>query len=296
MIRPAIRGLDNHVGHSDMKHLAQLQVNNVVGVPDIDFIKNRVPVAAVAGELGLEVIGNMARCWRLDNHQHGDRTPSLALDRKRNRARCFVCDPRSYSVIDLVMKVNQCDTGTAIRWIAARFPVPSRPKGWHLPSADPFRQMSRVGLGGTALEPIVRSGLWAELTPSERAVLPVFCTFSDGSAGGLSMSYAAIRRYSGIRSDSTVAAVIGHFIQLHMLDVYPSRNSDGLRNCNRYELTLDDPDLHAIMAEISASERREIEAEKELRLKARRARAAALRRKKPKSVIPEPTSCSSALK
>jgi len=47
-------------------------------LPDISYIKSSVPIAEVAGLLGLEVIGNMIRCWRTENHQHGDRTPSVA--------------------------------------------------------------------------------------------------------------------------------------------------------------------------------------------------------------------------
>lgn len=80
------------------------------GVPDLEYIKAWLPVAEVAAALELEVVGNMVRCWRPEKHQHGDRTPSVGIDRRRNRVRCFVCDGRAYSGIDLVEKVMGYDT------------------------------------------------------------------------------------------------------------------------------------------------------------------------------------------
>jgi hypothetical protein len=126
----------------------------------------------------LKVFGNMIRCWHRENHQHGDRTPSVGIDRKRNRVRCFVCDPREYSSIDLVQKILGYDVRHAVSWIAARFSMPTIPKGRHVQKLDEFRGVCRVGLGG-ALEMVVRSGLWAHFTPSEKAILPVFTNLTD---------------------------------------------------------------------------------------------------------------------
>ena len=175
------------------------------GLPDLQYIKAQIPVADVAAALELEVVGDKIRCWRPENHQHGDRTPSVPIDQRRNRVRCFVCDKRAHSGIDLVQMVTGLDTCGAILWIADRFPVPSIPKGRHLRNPDPFRSVSRVGLGGR-LEVVVRTGLWAHLTPSEKAVLIVLCELSDQTTGGLQISYRGIRRFAGIGSDTTRGA------------------------------------------------------------------------------------------
>ena len=227
-----------------------------------------------------EVIGGMIRCWRREKHQHGDRTPSVGIDRRRNRVRCFVCDELEYSSIDLVRKVLGLDTHGAINWIAARFPVPSIPKGRHLRNPDPFRSVSRVGLGGP-LEMIVRSGLWANLTPSESKVLAVFCALHDQTTDKFQISYCGIRRYAGIKSDTTVARVLNRFQQMHLLKIHRARADGGLRACNSYHLTLDDPRVHDLMTKIYEGERDEIEAERQSRQEHRNMRRRVLA-KKPK--------------
>jgi len=263
---------------------------HVGGVPDVQYIKARIPVAEVAAALELEVSGNMVRCWRPENHQHGDRTASVSIDWRRNRVRCHVCDVRAYSAIDLVQKVKGLDTFEAILWIAARFPVPSVPKGRHLRKPDPFRSVSRIGLGGS-LEEVMRSTLWAHLTPSEKAILPVLCALKDHTTDGLQISYRGIRRFAGIGSDTTVARVLDHFQQMHLLKIHRGMN-EGLRACNSYELTLNDPRLLELMTECYESEQKEIEAERESRREYRNLRRRVLAKKRAKSdtsgAIPDP--------
>jgi len=250
------------------------------GLPDLQFIKTSVAISDVAAELGLEVIGNMIRCWRAENHEDGDRTPSVGIDRKRNRVRCFVCDPRAYSAIDLVQKVLGVDVRKAAGWIAARFTVPTIPKGRHLRKHDEFRSISRAGLGGP-LEMMIRSGLWAHLTPSEKAILAVLCELTDQGTNPLQLSYRGISRFSGVSSDSTIARVLKRFRTMRILKIYGGIAGDGLRACNSYELTLDDPELQRNMAEIYESERHEINAEREWRKEQRKLRQAEVRSRKP---------------
>jgi len=248
-------------------------------LPDLRFIKASIPIADVAVELGLLVIGNMVRCWRPQNHQHGDRTPSVGIDRKRNRIRCFVCDVRAHSSIDLVQMLLGLDTRAAVAWIAARFAVPTIPKGRHLTKLDPFRSVSRVGLGGS-LEDVIRSGLWSHLTRSEKAVLPVLCALTDPSANGLQLSYRGIRRFAGIRSDTTVGRVLMRFEAMNVLKVHRGTSEGGLRTCNSYELMLDNPRFLQLMTDIYEWERREIEAERDSRQDERNARRRELIAKK----------------
>jgi hypothetical protein len=157
------------------------------------------------------------------------------------------------------------DTRGAINWIASRFHVPTIPKGRHLAKPDPFRSVSRSGLGGS-LEAVIRSGLWANLTPSEKAVLPVLCGLSDQTTDGLQISYRGIRRFAGINSDTTVARVLNRFQRIHLLNIHGGpRTEGGLRPRNCYQLTLDDPRLLRLMTEFYECEQKEIQAERQSR-------------------------------
>ena len=119
------------------------------GIPDFEHIKQKVPIHEIARQLNLDVIGNSVRCWRPENHQHGDRTPSVGLDKRRNRARCFVCDGKALSVIDFVMSVLGVALSEAIRWIVKRHPVPDIPKGSHFKPQQRWPERFRV-------EPVLR--------------------------------------------------------------------------------------------------------------------------------------------
>jgi hypothetical protein len=124
-----------------------------VSRPDVSWIKKHVPILEVGQALGLRIRHRRAKCWRGENHRHGDADPSLSFFEKRNRSRCFVCDMKGgHSNIDLVMGVLDCDFGSAVRWIVERFPVPNvtvgRPAGKTLPSPLPYRVGVRGSLNG----------------------------------------------------------------------------------------------------------------------------------------------------
>src|ERR1700693_4756091 len=142
--------------------------------PDLAWIRRNVPVLAVGLELGLIIRRRRTRCWRIENHAHGDADPSLHFYVRGNRVRCFVCDMRGgMSNVDLVMGVLGVDCGTAVLWIAARFPVPEtkpgRPKGSQSKLPAPYR----VGVSCSDFEVLVRSGLWGQFTSAERSILVV---------------------------------------------------------------------------------------------------------------------------
>src|SRR5437763_16764218 len=93
-----------------------------VSRPDISWIKKNVKVLEVAKALGLRIRQRRAKCWRPENHTHGDAEPSLHFFERRNRVRCFVCDMRGgHSCVDLVMGTLNLNVGDAVRWIAERF-------------------------------------------------------------------------------------------------------------------------------------------------------------------------------
>src|SRR5262249_26825536 len=159
------------------------------------------------------------------------------IQKSKNRVRCFSCDVRSLSVLDLVMSVNGTDLRGAIRWITSKFPVPPTPKGKHLEHAQRWPERARVGTSASRLEFILRSGVWASFTPAERAILPVLDVFADGDRAMI--SYAGLMRFSGVGSRTTIAAALRHFEKLRLIQI--CRESTGtLRACGSYVLTFND--------------------------------------------------------
>jgi len=69
---------------------------------DIEAIKQKSPIVDVARELGFEVKNNRTRCFFPQKHQHGDRTPSLSFNTRKNTFRCWVCKDVHGDVVDFV--------------------------------------------------------------------------------------------------------------------------------------------------------------------------------------------------
>jgi len=120
----------------------------------------------------------------------------------------------------------------------------------------------------------VRSGVWASLLPSERSILGVLDVFSDGDA--VTISYRGLMRYAGIGSQSTVSSALKRFQNLHILQPNRKRTAAGLRACNSYRWTLDDPAFLSTVAEIRERQENEIKLERALRANAKAARKASL--------------------
>lgn len=238
------------------------------GVPDLQEAK-RIPIDAVAEQLGIERHGNMLRCWRPDKHQHGDRTPSVGIDRRKNRVRCFVCDVRQLSAIDLVRAVLGCETFDAILWLDHEFgPLPRIPKGKHLARREQSPWRGPVGLRGR-LEPVIRSGLYAELSWPQKAVLTVLDNFCD-SNDMCTLSYAAIKRFTGISKDSTVSSALRQLERFHAIEIQRGRGGHGLSQCSNYKLTFEHTDFLALIRACFENTRAESNAERKLRAERRK--------------------------
>ncbi len=136
--------------------------------PDLRYIRTQISIRLVAEELGLEVFGNSARCWRGFQHQNGDRTPSLSFTR-RNKAKCHVCDSHAMSVIDLVMAVRGGDLQSAVECVCSRFDVPPGEKSRHVNGRQ--LQHPRQRALEFPIERIVRSGFWATLSKAAKSLL-----------------------------------------------------------------------------------------------------------------------------
>lgn len=237
-------------------------------------MRDSVPIRDVVGQLGLRIVGNTLHCWRPENHQHGDRTASVGLQQRRNRVKCFVCDGRSLSPIDLVMSVNGLDFLSAVHWFTLHYQVPAAPKGKHIAHQERWPERFRVGTGPPG-EMLVRSGIWASLTPAQRSILRVLETFANPRTHEVTISYRGMMRYAGVRSQSTVSSAIKRFRALCFLRVETSRDNEGLRACGTYRLDFDNPDFVQLASDCLRRQTEQIEQERELRKSARRNRGAA---------------------
>lgn len=84
---------------------------------DFAAIRNSVPILELAERLNIPVERNRARCFHPERHSHGDRTPSMSFNPKKNTFRCFVCPDVGGSVIDLVMHALKTDFRGAVAWL-----------------------------------------------------------------------------------------------------------------------------------------------------------------------------------
>jgi hypothetical protein len=229
-------------------------------LPDMTYIRRSIPISDVATALGIRVAGrNAAHCWRVESHQNGDRTPSLSFH--RNRAKCHGCDTDSMSTIDLVIKHEEFEPGSALReataWICARWTVPTIAKNTKLSRPERWAT-SPVGLSSFPLERFVRSGMWAALDDASRAILPTLFCFAEN--GEVTISYRGLCRYSGKTSRTTIAKVLQRFEQIGLLDVWPKAR-DNFRDAGRYRFTLDNPKFQGVVA--SVHERMKTDRDKE---------------------------------
>ena len=267
--------------------LAVVTCSQEISRPDIAWIKKNVSVLEVGKVLGLRIRNRRAKCWRPENHTHGDANPSLHFYERGNRVRCFVCDNRGgHSNVDLVMGVLRVNFGDAVRWIAERFAVPNvkpgRPVGQSTMEPAPYR----VGVNGSEFEILVRSGMFGQLSPAERSILVVLEHWRDPDSGLTRLSYRALMRYGGIGSSASVSKAIKRLARLHAIQIHTGLRTAGVtRDCSAYSITLDDPRFYALCNQTLQAARAEIAQERAYR-KSLRARRALLPRPVPTSTIP----------
>ncbi len=261
------------------------------GYPDLEFTKQKVPIQDVARQLGLKVSGRYrAHCWRFDNHRNGDRDPSIRFHGKTNKWRCFVCDERAQSNLDLVMMVLGYDFPAAVAWLCERFPVPAARPGKHIAERRQWNPTYRVGTNGSPFEWLVRAGLWADLPASHRSILVVLDTYTDAETGQAMISYRGLMRYSGVRTKTTVRRALQHFLRIGLLEIEHGVGSDGFRSVSRYRLTFDSTKFLGLVNEIHRRQRVEIELDRAFRAEERKR----LRRKAltlPVKELPLSTQC-----
>jgi hypothetical protein len=212
------------------------------GFPDLDYIRAKVPIEEIAQLLGFEVHNHMMQCFRPEQHQHGDRTPSFTFY-KDNRCQCHCCDPYAYSNLDFVMKVHgDAKPWPAIQWILEHFPDVPRTKAGR-PRGSRDRHV-RVGCYGGALESVVRSGLYGRLPWPTRSLLSVLVEVKD-QHGQIEFAYESLMRLAGIHSSATLRKAAKELQDLHAIRIGSRQRYDGQGQRNIYTLTLDDPEFLA---------------------------------------------------
>jgi hypothetical protein len=241
--------------------------------PDIGWIRKNVPVLKVAMALGMRVRHQKAKCWRPERHANRDAHPSLCFSQRRNRVRCMVCDMRGgHSCIDLVAGVLGIDTGSAVRWIAKRFPVPNVKAGRPLGNGSKCPAPYHVGLHASPFEVFVRSGMFGELPAAERSILIALEVFKDPESGTTCLSYQAIQRYAGVSSRTTVSKALKRLHQIHAIQISRGARIGITRACSTYRVTLEEEKFLSRCYETFSRDREQIAKEREYRKELRSAR------------------------
>src|SRR5262249_50747647 len=107
-------------------------------------------------------------------------TPSVGLHARRNIARCFVCDPKALSPIDLVMTVLEVDFRSALNWISDRYAIPNAPKGKRIGNQERWPDRFHIRPGLSLQQELVRCGVWAEFCPTHKIPLVCYCPACRG--------------------------------------------------------------------------------------------------------------------
>ena len=225
-------------------------------LPDLKYIKRRIPILEVARELGIHTnprggTWTTAHCFRPENHKCGDSTPSLNFQTKQNKFMCFACDGRLRSNIDLVMAVEhweQKDLHKAWGWFDDHYPGIPRIEANKKTGRNTFD--FRAGVDEfRGPDDIVKAGIVPHLTDSSLRVFTVLAAFRD-SGDVTRISYKTIKLRTGIKTNHTVAEAVRNLESLYIIDVDRkwAKGRAG-RDQNQYSFTFDDPALFELLTE-----------------------------------------------
>jgi len=241
------------------------------GIPDLKWINANLPIQDVARELDLRFDAHgKIHCWHPEKHRNGDEEASVAVWKGHNRLKCFGCD-KFVGPVDLVIDVRQVDVREAARWLSERFQVPTIPKGKHLEHSE--HRTYQVGLEDP-IQLLVRHGLWARLSSSTQRILPVLLSLGDKRTDStldaqtyrVCISYVAIRRYSGVKSDTPVSNALTELESIGWLRRLNRRTSEGIvRKVGEYLLTPYSDEVTELTNAIAEQKRVDIKREREFR-------------------------------
>lgn len=242
------------------------------GIPDMRFINKKIAVVRVAEALEIsQSPEGKLHCWHPERHFNGDRTASVGIRKSNNTVKCFGCDSRPLGPIDLVMDVLGLKSpAEAAIWVATRFPVPQIPKSARIIQQKRF--IERAGYEGE-MGLLVRSCLWAELSAAARCLAPVLLEFAPRERGQLSdsfeLSYAALRRYGGVRSPNAISKALRELQEIGWLVIEKENAEPPLRRVSAYTITPYSDALSELAHSNAARAREEVEVERAIRAEAR---------------------------
>jgi hypothetical protein len=180
--------------------------------------------------------------------------------------KCFGtgCGVGPFGPIDLVRNVLEIELYRAALWIAEHFEVQFKAKGKHL--SQPFDPSYRTGFEDP-LELLVNSGLWARLPVSAQRLVPVLLSLARKDEGErrLRASYAMLRRYTGIGSDSGIRKGLVALSEINWLEAPQNPKTSVIRETSEYLITPDSDELREFANESARQQRSEIETEREMR-------------------------------
>lgn len=187
-------------------------------VPDAEYIRLQLPVTEVAQKLGLLVQGRWVRCPHDQGHW-------ARIWVRRNRLKCFTCGSRALTTIDLVMNSLQLDVNHAIKWVAARFTVPTR---WerittnlrgttrHLYRDYPPRK--RPPNLEPSIQALRRTAAWASLTPTAPRLADYFLKTIPHDSLVMTTTYREIQAAVHIGNRATLSRALAQIADLGLVE------------------------------------------------------------------------------
>lgn len=193
-------------------------------LPSMKWLREQVPISDLVQYLGLTRRGKYLHCWHPEKHSHGDRTPSVGIDVRRNKVHCFVCD-FDYSTIDLVMDVRQISARAAAEWLASVWTglgyieqkyevwermrrVPGKPNEavlTHQWSKLKPKELKKRKKG--YVEQLVGSRFWGQLTPAVTKVMLTLLTLTDPKTLTVTVSTRDLTDLVGMRRSRVISAL-----------------------------------------------------------------------------------------
>jgi CHC2 zinc finger len=189
-------------------------------LPSMNWLREQVPIRELIQMLGLKQRGKYVHCWHPEKHNHGDRTPSVGIDVRRNKAHCFACG-FDHSTIDLVMDVKGMTARQAALWLASiwtsavqvqqKYQVSERIKmigGVRTPTHEwsklKPKQLKKREKG--YVEQLVGSRSWRTLKPATEKVILTLLIHTDPKMMTVTISSRELSKLVGIRRSAVIRA------------------------------------------------------------------------------------------
>jgi hypothetical protein len=210
-------------------------------IPDARWINQKLDIRRVAVLLEIRHTGDRWHCWRPQNHRNGDADPSVRYWAEMNRLKCFVCPGAAIGAIDLVMEVSNCTFEQALEWLATKFEVPMIPARQKSERTGAPRRYLEQHM--EPMELLVKMHIYQHLGRAARLLAPVLLAVSEKTSAlgesprTVTISYAAIRRYSGIKSPNSIRAGIQELEMLGWLHPHSNPQRGLVKAVGSYTIT-----------------------------------------------------------